>query len=66
MGNKIVANMVMLGASVSLTEVVSIEAIKRSIVKRFPRATELNVKALELGMDVGMGLLNRFNDSSVR
>ena len=50
LGNKIVANIVMLGALVGLTDVVSREAIKRSVEARFPKQAELNLRALQQGM----------------
>lgn len=52
LGNKIVANIVMLGALVALTDVVSREAIRRSVEERFPKAAEINLRALEKGMEL--------------
>ena len=48
---------VMLGAIVSLTKVVSMEAMKSAVEARWPRFSELNLKALEKGFEVGRQLL---------
>ncbi len=53
LGNRIVANVVMLGAIVSLTKVVSVEAMKNAVEARWPRFSELNLKALEKGIEMG-------------
>jgi len=53
LGSKVVANIVMLGSLVSLTGVVSREAIMRSVKERFPKHAELNLSALEKGMELG-------------
>lgn len=45
----IVANIIMLGALVAVTNIVSVNGIKRSIVERFPKYDELNLKAFDLG-----------------
>jgi 2-oxoglutarate ferredoxin oxidoreductase subunit gamma len=53
-GNKLAANMVMLGAVQALTGVVKPEALAASISDRFPRRTELNLKALQKGIELGV------------
>ncbi len=54
LGNKIVANMVMLGAVVAMTEVVHLDSIKKAIEDIFPPNThEINAKALEKGHQLG-------------
>jgi 2-oxoglutarate ferredoxin oxidoreductase subunit gamma len=54
LGNKIAANMVMLGAVVAMTDVVEIDSLKSSIKDMLPPAThELNSQALEKGFDLG-------------
>lgn len=53
LGNRIVANVVMLGAITALTRVVSVEAMKKAVEARWPRFTELNLKALEKGVELG-------------
>ena len=50
----IVANIVMLGALVASTHVVSEEALKKAILDSVPRGTEeLNIKAMQLGLELG-------------
>lgn len=50
----IVANIVMLGALVSATQVVSEEALKQAILDSVPKGTEdLNLKAMQLGLELG-------------
>ncbi len=53
-GNPLAANMVMLGAVQALTGVVKAEALADSISDRFPRRKELNLKALQRGIELGM------------
>jgi 2-oxoglutarate ferredoxin oxidoreductase subunit gamma len=50
----IVANIVMLGALVAATKVVSEEALKKAILDSVPKGTEeLNLKAMQLGLQLG-------------
>jgi 2-oxoglutarate ferredoxin oxidoreductase subunit gamma len=50
----IVANIVMLGALVAATHVVSEEALKKAILDSVPRGTEeLNLKAMQIGLQLG-------------
>jgi 2-oxoglutarate ferredoxin oxidoreductase subunit gamma len=50
----IVANIVMLGALVAATHVVSEEALKKAILDSVPKGTEeLNQKAMQLGLQLG-------------
>jgi 2-oxoglutarate ferredoxin oxidoreductase subunit gamma len=53
LGNPLAANMVMLGAVQALTGVVKAEALAASISDRFPRRKELNLKALQRGIELG-------------
>jgi len=54
LGNKIAANMVMLGAVVAMTGVIELDSLKRAIKDMLPPAThELNYKALENGFELG-------------
>jgi len=62
LGSKVVANIVMLGSLVALTGVVSREAIMRSVKERFPKHAELNVSALEKGMELGS--VSRFDGAA--
>ncbi len=50
----IVANIVMLGALVAATQVVSEESLKKAILDSVPKGTEdLNLKAMQLGLQLG-------------
>jgi 2-oxoglutarate ferredoxin oxidoreductase subunit gamma len=50
----IVANIVMLGALVAATHVVSEEALKKAVLDSVPKGTEdLNTKAMQLGLQLG-------------
>jgi 2-oxoglutarate ferredoxin oxidoreductase subunit gamma len=53
LGNRLVANMVMLGAVQTLTGVVKPEALAASIEDRFPRRKTLNLQALQKGIKLG-------------
>ncbi|HQD24987.1 MULTISPECIES: 2-oxoacid:ferredoxin oxidoreductase subunit gamma [Methanoculleus] len=54
LGREIVANIVMIGALVAATGVVSREAIERAVLDSVPKGTEeLNVKALKRGFELG-------------
>lgn len=51
---EIVANIVMLGALVAATQVVSGEALRKAILDSVPKGTEdLNLKAMQLGLQLG-------------
>lgn len=51
----IVANIVMLGALVAATHVVSEESLTKAILDSVPKGTEdLNLKAMQLGLQLGM------------
>lgn len=57
LGNTIVANVVMLGFFTSITNLVEVEAIKKSILDNIPTKTEkLNLSAFEKGYDYGKSL----------
>jgi 2-oxoglutarate ferredoxin oxidoreductase subunit gamma len=52
-GKKVVANMVALGVLGGLSGVASKEVLKKAVVARVPKGTdELNVKALEVGLEL--------------
>ena len=53
LGNKLVANMVMLGFVQSITGVVSEKAVEEAVLERFPRYAELNLRAVRKGMQLG-------------
>jgi 2-oxoglutarate ferredoxin oxidoreductase, gamma subunit (EC 1.2.7.3) len=53
LGKPIVANIVMLGALVSATGIVSFEAMEKAVLDSVPKGTEdLNIRALKLGRDI--------------
>ncbi len=57
LGNKIVANVVMLGFFTAVTDIVSYDAMKKAVSGSVPsRALELNLKAFQKGYDFGKGL----------
>lgn len=51
LGRKVVANIAMLGAVTTLSNIVSPDAVKEAIKRRFPKAAELNMKAFQQGAD---------------
>ena len=54
LGREIVANIVMMGALVAITGVVSREAIERAVLDSVPKGTEsLNSRALRRGFELG-------------
>jgi 2-oxoglutarate ferredoxin oxidoreductase subunit gamma len=54
LGRKIVANIVMIGAFVSITNLMKEEAVKESIKENIPKGTEeLNLAAFEKGFEYG-------------
>lgn len=59
LGKKIVANVVMLGAVPAVCDAVSLDSVKKATADRFPRAVELNIKALEQGFELGSRFSNR-------
>ncbi|MFH1087191.1 MAG: 2-oxoacid:acceptor oxidoreductase family protein [Chloroflexota bacterium] len=55
MGRSVVANIVMLGFLAATTDLVSSEALQKSIMASVPKGTgEFNVKAFELGLRYGL------------
>lgn len=59
-GKTIVANVVMLGALTSITNLVNADAIKKSILGTIPKGTEkLNLEAFKRGHDYGKKLLKQ-------
>lgn len=58
LGKRIVANMVMVGAIVALTEMVDAAAVEKAIAKYTPRGTEkLNVEAFRSGYEFARNML---------
>lgn len=55
LGNRIFANVVMMGFVTAVTEIVSIEAMKKTIPESVPeRFIDKNIKAFEKGYDYGL------------
>jgi len=55
LGRVVVANIIMLGFLAAITDIVSYEAIKDSILNSIPQGTEtFNMKAFELGYNYGV------------
>jgi 2-oxoglutarate ferredoxin oxidoreductase subunit gamma len=65
MGNRIFANLVMLGFFTAITKVVSPEAMKKALPGLVPkRFLELNVRAFEKGYEFGTELLSKAKSAS--
>ncbi len=64
LGNKIVANVVMLGFFTAITEVVSHDAMKKALPESVPeKAVELNLKAFDRGYNFGLEAAKKQGDS---
>lgn len=60
MGNKIIANIVMLGFFTAVTQIVSADSIRKAIPGSVPsRFVDLNLRAFEKGYEYGKELLTR-------
>lgn len=60
LGTRVVANVVMLGAVQTITDVISYEALKRAVLDLVPEMThDLNTKALERGRELGREALKQ-------
>ena len=59
MGKKILTNVVMLGGLSAVSPAVSPEALKKALADRFPKAKDLNARAL----DTGFELAKRFEEA---
>jgi 2-oxoglutarate ferredoxin oxidoreductase subunit gamma len=58
LGKVIVANVIMLGATVALTKITTAESFKNSLLSNIPKGTEkLNLAAFEKGYEYGRKLL---------
>lgn len=65
LGKTIVANVVMLGAFTSITNLIDAEAMKKSILSNIPKGTEkLNLAAFEKGYEYGKMLKARKGESA--
>ena len=65
LGKKVVMNIVMLGSMVALATPQSLEPLKTAVAERFPRAAELNIKALSAGAGLATRLKGRSIESLV-
>lgn len=60
LGNRIIANLVMLGFFTSITKIVSAEAMKKALPGLVPeRFLELNIKAFDKGYEYGEDILKQ-------
>lgn len=60
LGNKIVTNIVMVGAFSSIYDILSVDAVKNAVINSVPeRFTALNVKAFEKGVEAGKDALKK-------
>ena len=60
MGRAVVANIIMLGFLAAVSDLVSVEALRKSILASVPEGTgEFNMKAFESGYDYGLKHRNR-------
>jgi len=54
LGKKMLTNVLMLGALEAIAPVVNFDSLKKALVDRFPKAAELNLKAIDNGYDLGL------------
>lgn len=52
LGRKVLMNIVMLGSMAALASPHSLEPLKKAIAERFPKAAELNARALDKGVEL--------------
>ena len=65
LGKKVLMNIVMLGAMTALASPHSLEPLKKAVVDRFPRAADLNIKALTTGAELATKVRGRSIESLV-
>jgi len=65
LGKKVLTNIVMLGAVASLASPGSLEPLKKAVSNRFPKAADLNVRALDSGAELAMAAETRSVESLV-
>lgn len=51
-GNVLTANMIMLGALQEITDKVSLESLRLSVIDRFPKYKDINLLAIEKGVEL--------------
>jgi len=54
LGKKVLMNIVMLGSMVALASPHSLDSLKKAVAERFPKAAELNTKALDAGVELAL------------
>jgi len=54
LGKKVLMNIVMLGSMVALASPQSLEPLKKAVSERFPKASELNIRALDAGVELAL------------
>ncbi len=54
LGKKVLTNIVMLGALEAIAPPVQIDSLKKALLDRFPKAGELNVRAVDAGYELGL------------
>jgi 2-oxoglutarate ferredoxin oxidoreductase subunit gamma len=59
LGKKVLMNIVMLGSMTALASPHTLEPLKKAVAERFPKAAELNIKALDVGAGLASGAKNR-------
>lgn len=52
LGRKILTNVVLLGSLAAVSRAVSMDSLTKAVSDRFPKAAELNTKALQCGFDL--------------
>lgn len=57
LGKKVLTNVVLLGSLVAITRFVSKSSVEKALADRFPRAVELNIRALSAGHELGSRLV---------
>ena len=65
LGKKVLMNNVMLGAMVSLASPHSLEPLKKAVSDRFPKAAELNVRAIDAGASLASAAKSRSEENLV-
>jgi len=54
LGKKMLTNVLMLGALEAIARVVNFESLKKALIDRFPKAAELNLRAIDKGYELGL------------
>jgi 2-oxoglutarate ferredoxin oxidoreductase subunit gamma len=54
LGRKILTNIVILGSMVALASPHSLEPLKKAVTERFPKAADLNVRAVDAGVELAV------------